>query len=343
MSNNNLVSIIIVNWNGLDHLKKCLLSLSKLTYKNIELIIVDNNSTDESVSFIREKYPNANIVINKENLGYAEANNIGYKKSTGDYVLFLNNDTIVTKKIIEKILHEFIFNKDVGCIQCSLRLMDDPQILDSVGAFVTDTGFLYHYGLEKKIQRKYLKKINIFSAKGAAMVCRRDVLNKVLLDGSPFDKKYFAYFEESDLCHRIWLSGYRIVYLPSTTIFHKMGGTSSGMNRSFIQYHSFKNRIRTYLKNFQLSTVAIILTTHLLISLIYLAVCIGKLNFSLASSILRAIAWNILNIKDTLRLRKVVQNEIRNVSDAKLMSKIKKNPRLEYYRHLLVGLKDYQD
>lgn len=337
------VSIIIVNWNGLRHLKKCLLSLSKLTYKNVEVIVVDNNSADGSVNFIKKKYPDVHVVVNKKNLGYAEANNVGYKKSTGDFILFLNNDTVVTKNFLKGPLFELSKFKDTGCIQCELRLMDEPQLLDSVGAYLTSTGFLYHYGIAKPIEKKYLKKINIYSAKGAAMICRREVLEKVLLDESPFDREYFAYFEESDLCHRIWLAGYKTIYLPNTTVFHKMGGTSVMMNSSFIQYHSFKNRIRTYIKNFQLSTMISILPMHLFISFIYSVLCLLKFDFTMIFSIFNAVLWNMINIGDTLRLRKIVQNKIRTVDDKTIINIIKKDPRPEYYFYLLVGLQRYLD
>ena len=244
------VSIIIVNWNGLRWLTDCFTSLYKQNYINFEIIFVDNASKDGSVSWVKKHYPDTKIIVNSENLGFAGANNVGYRKAKGEYVLFLNNDTRVTKNFLTELVNVLESDTLIAGAQSKILLMDKPDIHDSVGAFLTPTGFLYHYGFGRKDQAKYNKQINLYTAKGACMIFKADVLNRVAINGNIFDPDYFAYFEESDLCHRIWLAGYRIVYAYTSVIYHKMGATSSSMNNSFIQYHSFKNRIRSYLKNF---------------------------------------------------------------------------------------------
>jgi len=160
---------------------------------------------------------------------------------------------------------------------------------------------------------------------------------EVAIDGNIFDPDYFAYFEETDMCHRVWLAGYRIVYAHKSVIFHKMGATSSSMNNTFIQYHSFKNRIRSHLKNFGALWLWTILPVHLLFCELYAIVSYVRGNWALGWSIERAYWWNIRNFSATLRQRKYVQTHIRRVSDSHIASHILKRPPLSYYRNLLWG------
>lgn len=333
-----LVSIIIVNWNGLRWLNDCFNSLAKQNYKNYEIIFVDNASEDGSVDWVKKYYPKTNIIINTENLGFAGANNVGFKKAKGDYVLFLNNDTRVTKTFLTELVNVLEGNSEIAGVQSKILLMDAPDTHDSVGAYLTPAGFLYHYGFGKKNTKKYNKQIDLYTAKGACMMFRKSVLDTVTIDGNIFDPDYFAYFEESDICHRIWLAGYRIVYAYKSVIYHKMGATSSGMNNAFIQYHSFKNRIRTYLKNFGPTWFLMYLPIHLIFCYAYLAVSLLRAKWALAWAIQRAIWWNIVHIQDTLILREYVQKKIRRVSDGTIASLVFKHPKLAYYTNLLAGV-----
>lgn len=337
-----LVSIIIVNWNGKKYLENCLASIKKQHYKNIEIILVDNASTDESISFVKKNYPDIILIQNSQNDGFAKGNNIGYNHVHGEYVLFLNNDTQVLPNFIVELVKTIESNLSIGGAQGKILLMEKKDTLDSVGAFLTFTGFLYHYGFGKKDSKKYSKQIDLYSAKGACMLFRRSVLEKIKIYGELFDSRFFAYFEETDLCHRIWLAGYKIVYVPKSIIYHKMGATSSKLNSEFVQYHSFKNRINSYLKNLSLSQALIILPIHItlvgLVSVIFLLQ--GKI--ALFWALQKAIIWNIVTINDTLKLRKKVQ-KIRRKSDSAIFKKIMKNPKLGYYFHLFSDISLFPD
>lgn len=335
--NTPLVSIIIINWNGLRWLENCFGSLYKQEYKPFEIIFVDNASQDGSVPWVRKNYPKTKIIINKKNLGFADANNVGYRVVKGKYVLFLNNDTRVTKAFLTELVSVLEKDSSIGCAQSKILLMDHPDTHDSVGAFLTPTGFLYHYGFGKKNIPKYDKEIELFTAKGACMMFRKSALDAVAVDGNIFDPDYFAYFEESDLCHRVWLAGYRIVYAYKSVIYHKMGATSSGMNNAFIQYHSFKNRIRTYLKNLQPTSLIPMMFIQWLFTegFSLYSLLRGKLQLSFAMQ--RALWWNVIHFGDTLRLRKIVQTRIRTINDSILASKIERKPSLSYYVGLVLG------
>ena len=157
-----LVSIIILNWNGKNFLKNCLDSLEKLTYSPVEIIVVDNNSTDGSQLLVKKNYPKVILIENKKNYGFAKSNNIGYKAAHGTYALVLNNDTIVTQGFLEPLLQDFKENPNIACIQPQIRLLKNKKILDGVGAFLTSSGFLYHFGyLKDRTLPKYNKRMNM--------------------------------------------------------------------------------------------------------------------------------------------------------------------------------------
>ena len=328
-----LVSIIIVNWNGKNFLPKCLSSLFTQDYKNFELIFVDNASIDGSVDYVHKNYSKAKVIVNKKNLGYAEGNNIGYKKAKGDYVLFLNNDTKVTKNFLTELVSVLESDSEIGGAQSKLLLMDSPSKLDCVGAYLTLTGFLYYYGIFKRNSSLYNSQIYLYTAKGASMIFKRNVLEKIKLKGRLLDERYFAYFEETDMCHRVWLAGYKIVFAPNSIIYHKMGGTSMKLNNTFVQYHSFKNRINCYIKNLGIWQLIKILPIHLLVCEIY-ALSLLRYKPSLALSIQKSIMWNVLNLKETLKLRKIVQRKIRKQKDKEIFKFIYKHPRVTYYYHI---------
>ena len=136
------VSIIIVNYNGKLLLEKCLESLFKINYNNFEVVIVDNNSTDNTIEFITKNYPSIIIIKLDSNKGFAEPNNIAAKITKGDYLLFLNNDTIVTPNFISEMIKTMENDKKIGICQ-SLLLKSDGQI-DSSGDFMDDLGIVYN-------------------------------------------------------------------------------------------------------------------------------------------------------------------------------------------------------
>lgn len=326
-----LVSIIIVNWNGKQYLEKCLNSLYAQTYKNFEVIFVDNGSSDDSIDFIKKNYPKVKIIKNKENLGFAQANNIGYNNSKGDYILFLNNDVEATENFLIELVKVLQSSEKIGGAQSKILLMDKPDIIDSAGAYFTNTGFLYYYGTFKKNSAIYNKENFIYSAKGASMIFKRDILEAIKVRGEILDSRYFAYFEETDMCHRVWLAGFKIVFVPKSVIYHKMGGTSVRLNNSFVQFNSFKNRINSYIKNLGIINAIKIVPIHLLVCEIYALISLLQFKLFLFVAIQKAILWNISNLQKTLELRDIVQNKIRKVDDSEFSREIFKYPKLSYF------------
>lgn len=342
---NPLVSVIIVNWNGKENLEECLHSLFAITYSPFEVIVVDNASTDGSVDLIKKEFPSVKIVEAKKNLGFAEGNNVGYKKCTGKYILFLNNDCIVTKNFLDKLVLHLKNNPNVGIVQPTIIFhrpnTDLHNKINSIGSFFLKSGFLYHQDYGKNfVRQKYSKPFEVFSAYGACFLANREVIEKVGL----FDPDYFVYFEETDLCHRVWLAGYSVVTCPSVHVFHKGAQTSQKLPPSFVQFHSFKNKLYSYLKNLDLYYLLTMFVPHLLISEVgsLLYIFFGKPDYTLA--IQKAILWDIKNYKKIIVERKKVQKNIRRVSDSSFIPKLTRSVGITYYYFLSKGeLEKYDD
>lgn len=331
------VSVVVLNWNGQHFLKDCLDSLQKVIYKNLEIIVVDNASVDGSVEFIRKTFPNVKVIKNKENYGFAKANNIGFKASKGKYVLILNNDTIITPNFFDPLLKDFKEDSCIACLQPQIRLSKNKKLLDGVGAFLTQSGFLYHFGyLKDSLQSKYNVKINIFSAKGACIFLRREVIEKIGL----FDEDFFIFFEETDLCFRIWLAGYSVVYEPKAIMYHVGGGDTTSSNSYQHErrlYLSIRNTFYSYLKNFGTRNLFTIFPIFIFLNVFLVIYYLITLRINLALVVSKAILWNIKNIKIILKKRRNVQYKLRKVSDSFLNNQIIKNPGLNYYYYLLIG------
>lgn len=303
------VSVIIVNWNGGEVFKECLYSLSKINYPRWELIVVDNGSFDGSQHFAKK----CKLIKNAKNLGFALANNQGIKLAKGKYVLLLNNDTKVQKDFLSKLVQRLEQNKTIGVIQPKIYLMDKKGFLDNAGSFLTRIGFFYHWGFMEKDGEEYQKEREIFSAKGACMLIRSDVIKKVGL----FDDDFFAYFEESDFCWRVWLAGFKVLFYPDAKIFHKLGYTIRRLNVKELNYHYYKNRICSLIKNLSGLNLINILIPHLIISELLSLIFLIRGQFKYSYMIQKACFWNLWNLQNTLSKRGKIQ-KFRILSDRQL-------------------------
>jgi len=232
-----LVSIIIVNYNGKKFLHDCLSSLYSITYDDYEVILVDNHSSDGSVDFVKQNFPDVIIQQLEQNFGFAKANNIGADVAKGDLLLFLNNDTKVTEGFLEPLVAEM--KSDETAICQSLLLKPDGAI-DSAGDFVDKYGRTYN---SKKIPKETSP---ILSARGACMLVKKDVFDEL----GRFDEKFFVSFEDVDIGWRAWICGYKVVVVPKSVVYHYGGGTVSIMSGD-IKFHGAKNTLVLTLTNFE--------------------------------------------------------------------------------------------
>ncbi len=335
-----LVSIIVLNFNGEKWLVKCLPTILDQDYSNTEVIVVDNHSTDNSLEFLNKYRSKIKIHQNLENLGYAGGMNSGLKLSGGEFVLFLNNDITLEKGFISKLLKAFDEIPTLGVVQSKIVQMDHPDILDNCGAFWTSTTFLYYYGNSKSEKLpQYNQSRPVFMVKGVAIMVKKSVIEKIGL----FDADFWCYYEEGDLCHRAWLSGYECWYYPEAVVDHAGGGTSLRFDNSFIQFHNFKNKLLSFLKNFELKNLLWILpvfvSLNILLSVIWLFQ--GKTKHSV--SLYKAFLWNIVHLHSTIKKRQQVQL-LRKKSDREIFKICKKDPGLSFYYYLLTSqMEKYQD
>ncbi len=229
------LSIIIVSWNVKDDLLRCLASLKENPPSEpFEQIVVDNMSTDGTVDTVRSRHPEVTLIENRENAGFAMANNQGMELSTGQYVLLLNPDTVVHPGSLDLLIRFLDDNPDVGA--CGPKLLnDDGSAQASVRRFPTFRGVLYSHtvcrllGLFRPQYREWMmkdfgydKQTDVDQIMGAAMMVRNSVIEEV----GRLDADFFMYFEEVDWCYRIKQTGRRIVFLPDAVITH-LGGRSS--------------------------------------------------------------------------------------------------------------------
>jgi GT2 family glycosyltransferase len=253
--NNSFVSVVIVNYNGLRYLKKCVASLLNSKYGFFEIIIVDNASTDGSVSSIRKEFEKnkERIVIldMSKNLGFAKGNRIGADKATGNYILLLNSDTKVEPSSLGELVSVMDKDSSIGVAQAKLLLMDKPDTFDCAGATMNVFGNSRPRGWNEKDIGQYNQMDEISYAKGAAMIVRRELWSN--LEG--FDPLFFVYSEESDFCWRVWLSGYRVVFVPSATVYHVGAATTTKIKPYFVMFQFYRNQIITVVKNLSLKNL----------------------------------------------------------------------------------------
>lgn len=300
------VTIVIVHFNGYPVLKDCLDSLKKIDYRNYSVIVVDNASTDNSVEELRKlKFPNLQVIESNNNLGFAGGNNLALPHVKGEYLLLLNNDTTVSKDLLSVLVRKMEDDPTIGALQPKIKLMDTPSRLDNAGAFLNKLGLSVHWGFGEKDGKEFDEERDIFSAKGACLLTRTAIVQKVGL----FDDSFGSYFEESDFCFRVWLQGYRVIYYPKTFIFHKVGFTSSQMDPVLVMLHSTKNRIASFYKNFNFLHLFTVLGPHILFLLALGFYYLVKLQFKKFWMIYGAIWWNIKNLGSLNSKRKIVQKQ----------------------------------
>jgi GT2 family glycosyltransferase len=332
---NPLVSIVILSYaQQLIHTKRCLQSLKKLTYENIEIILVDNASIDNTVSYVKRYFPKVKVFESKKNLGFCGGNNQGFKIAKGKYIFFLNNDTEVKSDFVSILVNRLEDDPTIGAIQPKIRQLVLQNKLDACASYLTPTGFLYHFGYSQiHSLPNYNISLEMYSVKGAGFMVQKKLIDKIGL----FDEDFFAYFEETDLCHRVWMSGYKVVYEPKAEIFHLGGGDKKNDHPESLQFISYRNRIQSYIKNLETSYLLKILPVHLLVCLGSAIVFLILNKPRVSYAIMLALFWNIKNVKIILKKRKKIQSTIRKVKEDSYFTKINKNAPISYYYHFLTN------
>ena len=253
--NKTLVSVGIVSWNSARDLAACLQSLQSQTYQPVELIIVDNNSTDSSLMIVQESAPNAKIIHNKENRGFCGGHNQAIRASQGEFYLPLNPDIFLEPDYISSAVQAMNTDTRTGLVATCLFLgtqLDAPKRIDSTGLFIDRKRRQYLRGFEEEDREIYHQFGEVFGVDGAAPLYRRQMLEEICIDGQYFDELFFAHKEDVDVSWRARLSGWKCVYTPLSIAYHRRT-FKPGKNRALIgkeiKFHAVKNRYLLLLKN----------------------------------------------------------------------------------------------
>jgi len=253
---NKMVSIVIVNWNTKKLLNDCLNSIYQQTDNAlIEVIVVDNNSSDNSCAMVKMNYPEVILIQNVQNVGFAAANNQGFEIATGQYILMLNSDTLILDKAIEKVLNYAENNKEVGVIGCKLRYPDMkfqnscfrfPGMLSVIlGATYLSQIFNKStiFNRDRYGNREWFDENDVNCVMGSFLFVRK----KVLEQAGYLDTDYFMYGEEADLCYRIKKLGYKIRFYPDAQIIHIWGGSQKQSEISAWRYEAIRRGILLFI------------------------------------------------------------------------------------------------
>ncbi len=251
------VTVVIPNYNGMKYLKICLDALRRQTLKEFRILIVDNGSEDESVSFIRTEYPEADLICLPENTGFCGAVNTGIRNTKTPYVVLLNNDTEPFPDFLKELLKGIRKRKHAFSAGGKLIQYHDQTKIDDAGNLYCALGWAFARGKDQSVTR-FEKPERVFSSCAGAAIYRMDVLKKIGF----FDEAHFAYLEDLDLGYRARIFGYENWYLPKAKVYHVGSGTSGSRYNTFKTGFSARNNIYLIYKN--MPTLQILLNLPLL-------------------------------------------------------------------------------
>ena len=237
--NTPLVSAIVVNWNGGAMLQDALASLFEQTWPALEVILVDNGSTDGSAAVAKERFPCKLVVIeNGRNEGFARGNNIGFAAAKGEWLFLLNADAICDPTAIAELMAFAADRPDAGQLACRVVQMDKPHVFDSTGLLLYPDGVARTRGWQEKDQGQYDRPAEVIAPHGCACALRKSMLDRI----GGFDEDFFCYFEDLDLGVRGQLAGWKCWYVPGSRVRHRKS-SSAGNYSVFKAYHVERNRL----------------------------------------------------------------------------------------------------
>lgn len=244
------ICVIILNWNGVTDTSECLSSFSKINYENYEVIVVDNNSYGNDVDLLNEQHGDylKEIIVNDSNYGFAGGNNVGIKyalNGDADLILLLNNDTIVEKNFLNELVAGLNSNEDIGILTPMINYYSRRDTIWSAGGYISKmkaSGFSSSTDMH---QDSFVKNEFCSFASGCCLLIKREVFEKIGL----LDDKYFLYLEDTDFCYRTISAGFKILYVGSSKIYHKVSSTTSSVFSLLPLYFSTRNRLYFARKN----------------------------------------------------------------------------------------------
>jgi GT2 family glycosyltransferase len=245
------VSVVVLAWNSLRFLPACIDAVRAQTYPALELVVIDNNSSDDSVNLVRSRYPGIPVIVNECNLGFARAHNRGIRETGGEYYMPLNPDVVLASDFVARMVEAARLAEDIGAVSGKVYFSSErgpTERIFSTGHLLTRNRKSANRGYKRKDIGDYDEVDYIFGPNGACPLYRRSMLEDVRMGGECFDENFFLYGEDYDLCWRAQLLGWRSIYTPHAVAYHRSRGTG-GFDSPFIQYQFARNHYMTILKN----------------------------------------------------------------------------------------------
>jgi GT2 family glycosyltransferase len=256
------MSVVIPNWNGWTHLHGCLAALQAQTYRDFEMIVVDNGSADASVAKVRAHFPEVRLVCLPENRGFAEGCNAGIAAARGDFIALLNNDTLVDPEWLAALSLATQIHTEYDMWACRVVLADQPEVLDSAGDGLTIAGAPFKRGHLEPAE-DYRVGQEVFGPSGAAALYRKTLLDT--LNG--LDDDFFLIHEDVDLAWRARLAGARCWYVPDAVVQHKVNATLGYLSWTYVFYGQ-RNLEYLFVKNMPTFLLLRCLPAHILFNLL---------------------------------------------------------------------------
>ena len=294
-------AVVILNWNGVEHLRQFLPSVMQNTPSGVRIVVADNGSTDTSLAFVEQNYPNVEIVCLDCNYGFAEGYNRALKEVNADYYILLNSDVKVTDGWTSPLIS--ILDKDptVAAVAPKLLSFAEPEKFEYAGAaggFIDFLGYPFCRGrilsTTEQDNGQYDTPREVFWASGAAFCCRANVFHSL----GGFDSDFFAHMEEIDLCWRMQLAGYKVMCEPHSVVYHLGGGTlpNESPRKLYLNYRNNLSMLFKCAPAWQRCVVAVLRpAADMLSAMIYLL----KGQFSLTKATMQAY-WDFLRLHRSL-------------------------------------------
>ena len=314
------VSIVIPHWNNVDVLSECLESISNTDFENLETIVVDNASTDNSVASVRSNYPNVKLIENDKNYGYAGGCNIGAEAASGDFLIFLNNDTVQEKDWISNLIKTINSDDKIAAVQPKILNYYNRNVFDYAGGsgghmdiycFPFARGRIFSF--QENDEGQYNNKEKCFWSSGTCFMVRRELFQK----SGGFDESFFAHMEEIDLCWRLYAMGFEVWVEPDSVVYHKNALTLP-MYSHKKYYLNHRNSLLMLLGNYSIKNIFLIGIPRLILEKIACFYSILMLDWRHFTAILRSLFWIIFHPNVIMKKRKSF-SKIRTITDKKIM------------------------
>ena len=288
-----MVSVVIPHYGGTEILGDCLTSLNKCSYPNLEIIVVDNASPDDSVQFIKSNFPEVNLIQSEYNRGFAGGCNFGAQHAKGEYILILNNDTTHEPDWIDHLVNMMESNPIISAVQPKIKNYDKRDYFDHAGAcggFMDKYCFPFARGrifnTVEKDEGQYDDPCTIFWASGTAFLTRKNIFEQL----GGFDETFFAHMEEIDYHWKSQMLGHEIWVEPAAVIYHK-GAVTLPVSSPRKTYLNYRNSLILLLTNYPASISFRLLFPRFFMECISLIKEILTFNWGHAFSIIKSWVW----------------------------------------------------